>query len=251
MGCFSLARSVDGALGGTTSRPHGTRAVSRRNLKCHIVDLRNTPFVVQIGRFVSWVWGTTLPRVIGICDAGGYAFREACRSGSERIFDVEGGQRERFDGRGRHIVIPPTPRAASDDDFSQEQTAMKRVLLIGFKPEVVDFSDPDLPKGLTAEIVASGIEASLSDMKSRGWETDLCSLLMDDTMEAIIASSLMEHWDCIVIGAGVRLPFKGLKLFERVLNAVHRGAPQTPIAFNTSPNDTGDAAARWLGPVGT
>jgi len=27
---------------------------------------------------------------------------------------------------------------------------------------------------------------------------------------------------------------------------VHRAAPNASIAFNTSPPDTGDAAARWL-----
>ena len=123
---------------------------------------------------------------------------------------------------------------------------MPRVLLIGIKPEAVDFSDPDLPPGTTAEKIAAGIEAALSDMKARGWEGAFCSILTDDSVETTIAASLAEHWDCIVIGGGVRIPSRGLMLFERVVNAVHRGATGTPIAFNTSPSDTGDAAARWL-----
>jgi hypothetical protein len=53
-------------------------------------------------------------------------------------------------------------------------------------------------------------------------------------------------WDCVVIGAGVRLPPQGLGLFEAVVNAVHRGAPASTIAFNTVPEDSADAAARWL-----
>ena len=124
---------------------------------------------------------------------------------------------------------------------------MTRVLLIGIKPEAVDFSDPDLPPGATAEKIAAGINAALSDMKARGWEGAFCSILPDDSAEATIAQSLAEHWDCIVIGGGVRIPSRGLPLFERVLNAVHRDAPGTPIAFNTTPDDTADAAARWLG----
>jgi len=35
-------------------------------------------------------------------------------------------------------------------------------------------------------------------------------------------------------------------LFERVVNAVHRAAPQAAIAFNTRPEDSGAAAARWI-----
>lgn len=35
-------------------------------------------------------------------------------------------------------------------------------------------------------------------------------------------------------------------LFERVINTVACAAPGTPIVFNTEPEDTADAAARWL-----
>jgi hypothetical protein len=124
--------------------------------------------------------------------------------------------------------------------------SMTRVLLIGIKPEAVDFSDPDLPAGTTAEKIAAGIDAALSDMKARGWEGAFCSILTDDSAEATITALLAEHWDCIVIGGGIRIPSGGMLLFERVINAVHHGAPGTPIAFNTSPNDSADAAARWL-----
>jgi hypothetical protein len=50
----------------------------------------------------------------------------------------------------------------------------------------------------------------------------------------------------VVIGGGIRLPPKSLLLFETLINAVHKAAPNTAIAFNTRPQDTGDAAARWL-----
>ena len=123
---------------------------------------------------------------------------------------------------------------------------MARVLLIGIEPEAVDTSDPDLPPGLTRETIAAGIETALRDMRQRGWQAEFCSILPDASAEATIAASLSEPWDCIVIGAGIRVPGKGLALFERVLNAVHRGAVGTPVAFNTSPTNTADAASRWL-----
>jgi hypothetical protein len=53
-------------------------------------------------------------------------------------------------------------------------------------------------------------------------------------------------YDCVVIGGGVRLPPKSLWLFEALINAVHKAAPEAVIAFNTTPADTAEAAARRL-----
>jgi hypothetical protein len=63
------------------------------------------------------------------------------------------------------------------------------------------------------------------------------------TMERQLAS---RSYDCVVIGAGVRLPPRRLAVFEVVINAVHRAAPGAVIAFNTRPEDSADAAARSL-----
>ena len=55
-------------------------------------------------------------------------------------------------------------------------------------------------------------------------------------------------YDCVVIGAGVRLPPRHLALFEVVINAIRKVAPGAAIAFNTRPDDSADAAARWVAP---
>jgi hypothetical protein len=47
--------------------------------------------------------------------------------------------------------------------------------------------------------------------------------------------------------AGVR---HDLDLFERVLNVVHRHAAGAAIAFNATPDDTFEAATRWVAPPG-
>jgi hypothetical protein len=39
---------------------------------------------------------------------------------------------------------------------------MTRILLVGLDPETVDFSDPALPPGMTAEKVRAGIAVALS-----------------------------------------------------------------------------------------
>lgn len=123
---------------------------------------------------------------------------------------------------------------------------MKRVLLVGITPEAVDTSDPDLPPGITQEKIAAGVKSTIADMEARGWHAGFCSILTDDSAEGTIAASLAEPWDCIVIGGGIRIPSRLLPFFERVVNAIRLGAPRTPIALNSSPEDTTDAALRWL-----
>jgi hypothetical protein len=58
------------------------------------------------------------------------------------------------------------------------------------------------------------------------------------------------NYDCVVIGGGVRLPPRNLALFEIVINAIRNAAPGAAIAFNTRPDDSADAAARWVAAAG-
>lgn len=124
---------------------------------------------------------------------------------------------------------------------------MTRVLMVGYEPETVDFSDPALPPGMNAEKIRAGIALALERMRERGWEVDLCLIRPDETAPKAVERDLVStNYDCVVIGAGIRLPPKDLLLFEAVVNAIHRAAPDSAIAFNTLPEDSGDAAARWL-----
>jgi len=126
---------------------------------------------------------------------------------------------------------------------------MKRVLLLGYDPETVDFSDPALPPGMTAENAHAGIAVALKQFANRGWEADVGFIRPDETAGPTVERQLAsKSYDCVVIGAGVRLPPKGLALFEAVINAVHKAAPGAAIAFNTRPDDSADAAGRWLAP---
>ena len=124
---------------------------------------------------------------------------------------------------------------------------MTRILLLGYDPETVDFSDPALPPGMSGEKVHAGIAVALKQFADRGWESDLCFIRPDDTAGPTVERQLAAtHYDCVVIGAGVRLPPRGLALFEVVINAVRNAAPGAAIAFNTRPDDSADAAARGL-----
>ncbi len=122
-----------------------------------------------------------------------------------------------------------------------------RVLLIGYDPEAVDFSDPALPPGLNAEKIQAGIDFAMKQMADRGWQADHCFIRPDQdagpTVERQLASAV---YDCVVIGGGVRLSQRHLDVFETVINAVHKAAPGAAIAFNTRPEDSAEAAERWL-----
>ena len=124
---------------------------------------------------------------------------------------------------------------------------MKRVMLIGLDPATVDFSDPALPPGMSAEKIHAGVKVALAEMAARGWQAENCFINPDETAVPAVERRLAEdRYDCVVIGAGVRLPPNRLVLFEALVNAIHRAAPGVAIAFNTRPEDTGAAAARWI-----
>jgi hypothetical protein len=124
---------------------------------------------------------------------------------------------------------------------------MTQVLFVGQQPETVNFADPVLPPGTTAEKIHTGIVLAMKQMAHRGWRADLCLIQPNETAGAEVERTLTaQAYDCVVIGAGIRLPPHSLSMFEAVINAVHRAAPGAVIAFNTRPEDSADAAARWL-----
>lgn len=126
---------------------------------------------------------------------------------------------------------------------------MTRILLVGYDPQTEDFSEPGRPPGLTAEKIEAGIKWGMEQMRQRGWEVDVCLIQFQETAET--AGATVERqlrsaaYDCVVIGGAIRLPNNYL-VFEAVINAVHRAAPAASIAFNSRPEESADAAGRWL-----
>jgi hypothetical protein len=149
----------------------------------------------------------------------------------------------------RRIAVN-TQSCRSLEISKDQEIVMTRVLLVGYDPETVDYSNPALPPGMSAQKIRAGIALTLKQMTDRGWESDLCFIRPDETAGQTVERHLASaNYACVVIGAGVRLPPQGLEVFEAVVNAVHRGAPGAAIAFNTRPEDSAEAAARWL-PLG-
>jgi hypothetical protein len=122
----------------------------------------------------------------------------------------------------------------------------KRVLAIGLDPAFADFGA--MP-GLTPDLVRAHIAAQIEAVRALGYEVESCLVDAGETAEAAVERALKSaRFDCVVIGAGLRLPPERVSLFEKIVNAVHVLAPRSRIAFNTSPGDTAEAVRRWVPP---
>jgi hypothetical protein len=120
----------------------------------------------------------------------------------------------------------------------------KTVLAIGLDPAFADLSA--FPQ-FSVELVRHYIEMQIEGLRTLGYDAESCLIDLGGTADVVVTAALgARRFDVIVIGAGLREPPEQLLLFERVLNLVHRLAPQARIAFNTTPADTGEAVARAL-----
>jgi hypothetical protein len=118
-------------------------------------------------------------------------------------------------------------------------TLPPRVLVIGLDPYRV-------PGPWDPKPAADGIEIGRTRFAEHGLGAEFCLFGLDgsDDVEAMVTEALCAQlWECVVVGGAIR---SQAELLERVINLVRRHAPDAAIAFNTTPADTFDAAARWV-----
>jgi hypothetical protein len=117
--------------------------------------------------------------------------------------------------------------------------ALGRVLVVGLDPVRIPGWDP--------EPVVAAVARGQARFDELGIEADMCLVAPDDNPEAAIVEALTtKDYACVVVGGGLRKHEPLLELFEAVVNLVRRHAPDAAIAFNSRPDDTADAALRWL-----
>ncbi|MFC0003815.1 hypothetical protein [Micromonospora siamensis] len=117
--------------------------------------------------------------------------------------------------------------------------ATGRVLVIGLDPVRIPGWDP--------EPVVAAIARGQARFAEHGIEADLCLVAPEEHAERQIVEALTRReYACVVVGGGIRKHEPLLELFEKVVNLVRRHAPGAAIAFNSGPEDTADAALRWL-----
>jgi hypothetical protein len=114
---------------------------------------------------------------------------------------------------------------------------------------VIGFDPFRVPGPWDPAPVADAIAVGMARFADAGVGVESCLFGLDgsDDIEAVVTTALeSRQWEVVVVGGGVRKPEELLDLFERVINLVRRHAPSAAIAFNSTPSDTFDAAARWL-----
>ena len=126
--------------------------------------------------------------------------------------------------------------------------AKKKVLLIGIDPKLID---PNLSTATGWD--ANRVRAVAQDANKRlvelGYELQSCLLDPRGTDESVVSDTLSrEKFDCIMVGAGVRVLSQNTILFEKIMNTIHQKAPpsSTKICFNTNPADTVEVILRWV-----
>jgi hypothetical protein len=120
----------------------------------------------------------------------------------------------------------------------------KSVLAIGLDPA---FADAAHLGSLSADAVRSFVTGQLELLQKRGYDVESCLLSPQAAAEQVLSGTLAARkFDCVLIGAGLRVDPSQLLLFEKVINLVHALAPAARICFNTSPGDSVEAVQRWL-----
>ncbi|PCH61542.1 MAG: hypothetical protein COC19_04625 [SAR86 cluster bacterium] len=120
----------------------------------------------------------------------------------------------------------------------------KKVLLVGWNPDVVDYSKWP---GLTPEKLRAGLNGDRDKLNSLNYEASLGLIDSADTASDTVKELLSKQsYHCVLIGAGVRTVDDYILLFETLINIVHQHAPTAKICFNTGPFDSVDAVQRWI-----
>ncbi len=118
-------------------------------------------------------------------------------------------------------------------------TTQARVLVGGLAPYRVPGPWAPVP-------VAAAIDAGRARFAEHGVPVAYCLVGLDgsDDVPAVVTAALRSApWECVVVGGEVR---DDAVLLEQVVDLVRRHAPRAAIAFNATPADPYDAAARRI-----
>jgi len=123
----------------------------------------------------------------------------------------------------------------------------KSVLIIGEDPNLIDFSAPDAPPNMSAQKVMDGLHGSQERLERSSHAAEILLTRNAETVEEQVSRALQaKRYDVVVVGAGLRTLPPMADQFEKLMNVVHKEAPEAKLAFNSTPNDSDRAALRWL-----
>ena len=143
---------------------------------------------------------------------------------------------------------PPASAALEDPTASENAPAFGKgkFLIIGIAPELVDYTDPSLPVGLTPADVQKGLEAAQAEIAANGSTADLCmiTVVAKDSHPIIQNCLKRSSYEGVIIGNGIRSGSKTFTLFEMTINVVSHEAKGSKIGFNQTPKDSAAVATR-------
>jgi hypothetical protein len=119
---------------------------------------------------------------------------------------------------------------------------VKKVLVIGLDPHRV-------PGPWDPEPVARAIRTGLEALAGDGYDTEACLVGLDgsdDIATRVAAALRAQHWDCVVVGGGIRKEEDLLELFETIINLIRSEAPDSRIAFNSTPENLLESVRRRI-----
>ena len=135
---------------------------------------------------------------------------------------------------------------AAEMDENMDNTAKKKVLLLGIDPKFIDVN-LTATTGWDANRVKAVAQEANNKLTELGYEVQNCFVDIGETAESVVSDRLLrEKFDCIMIGAGVRILPQHTALFEELMNTPSETPPSLKVCFNTSPSDTVEAVLRWV-----
>jgi hypothetical protein len=125
--------------------------------------------------------------------------------------------------------------------------AMKKVLILGIDPKLVDVNLANTT-GWDANKVKAVAQEANNKLTKLGYDVQNCLVDLGETAESVVSDRLSrENFDFIMIGAGIRILPQHTFLFEKIINSVHQKAPaSSKICFNTNPGDSAETVLRWV-----
>jgi hypothetical protein len=119
---------------------------------------------------------------------------------------------------------------------------------IGLDPDVIDCASPDFAQfpGLSKEQLRAANDDNVAALRAAGYHVDNC-LIDFGQAGADKARQWLEanHYDAVLIGAGVRLVASNTLLFESIVNVAQATQPDCRFVFNQSAKATPDDIRRW------
>lgn len=129
---------------------------------------------------------------------------------------------------------------------------MVNVLAVGMDPALIDFSESSSVVGgvRDAQQIRDAIDDTAERLRARGHQHTSVVVDRGASAGAVLRQALREQvFDCVMVGAGLRLVAAHTALFETLMNIIRVEAPSAVLCFNTNPSDSVDAVGRWFPPV--